>query len=535
MSFDNLNKLIGSIAKMVDNSEKIALPIITVRLQKMAELHPYDQTILAMANVISSLSEKKNFISRAELKNLYDKFYSRNTKFAEYFKDEIGEVNNLATPVFAPKNETPMVTDFGSVTDPVLVNALNAAFGNTAPLKTYSKEIEQKAKKVVASNLENWNLKASKLEVEAGNQHFMVVKADYDTPKGITSVLVPVEINKDKALDPSIFMANAGPQDLNHLNLKKYITSFAGSKLKVRANDIVDALTNATNGQTEISDAELALTKLNASKENIGDLNQVIGLTVENAPKNFEVNIPKLAEAESFAAKFNNPVGVANFKFGTDKINLGRDIIARELVGFGIKNPQITIFSCDDSSVCYAISVNGGRTAFKVPVKFANNRVMNPDVMICNGSVMAFNKQSINKLFVTEASDHKVAAVTSPQYALKSSELVENVRAAVDEGNYSKAEDALNVLQQQGDEVAYKAAFTAYMDGLSMRKSASSTESTCSMIVKNASSKHQVCGHTGLPLHKIYQDKHGNCLPLYRKGMEESYQGAFFMNSKIFG
>jgi hypothetical protein len=54
------------------------------------------------------------------------------------------------------------------------------------------------------------------------------------------------------------------------------------------------------------------------------------------------------------------------------------------------------------------------------------------------------------------------------------------------------------------------------------------------MIVKNAHSSHRICGHTNLPLHKVYQDKEGNCRPLYRKEMDETYQGAYFLNSKIF-
>jgi hypothetical protein len=55
------------------------------------------------------------------------------------------------------------------------------------------------------------------------------------------------------------------------------------------------------------------------------------------------------------------------------------------------------------------------------------------------------------------------------------------------------------------------------------------------MIVKSSSSEHPVCGHTGLPIHKVYQDDGGNCRPLYRRGMDETYEGASFMNAKIFG
>jgi hypothetical protein len=95
--------------------------------------------------------------------------------------------------------------------------------------------------------------------------------------------------------------------------------------------------------------------------------------------------------------------------------------------------------------------------------------------------------------------------------------------------------DALNCIKQSGDAKAYVVAFRIFASGLGDSKVEAKEESACKMVMKTASSQHPVCGHTGLPLHKVYQDEHGNCRPLYRKGMDESYEGAYFMNHKIFG
>ncbi len=146
-----------------------------------------------------------------------------------------------------------------------------------------------------------------------------------------------------------------------------------------------------------------------------------------------------------------------------------------------------------------------------------------------------FNKDSVNELYVNNQRDYKVAAATSPQFGLKPSDLVNNIRDAIAEGNHSKAEDALNVLASAGDEKAYAHGFHAFLTGLSGKSEKKATESCCSMIIKSASSQHPMCGHTNLPLHKVYQDKEGNCRPTYRKGMDESYEGAVFNNHKIFG
>jgi hypothetical protein len=121
-----------------------------------------------------------------------------------------------------------------------------------------------------------------------------------------------------------------------------------------------------------------------------------------------------------------------------------------------------------------------------------------------------------------------VAAV-SPQYGLRTSDLIDNVRKAVDEGNYAKAEDALNVLASAGDKDAYKKGLAAYRTGLSSSK----PMSKCAFVVQSKSSNQAICGHTGLPLNKVFQDKDGNCAPLYHREIEENHIPAAFSAHKI--
>lgn len=58
----------------------------------------------------------------------------------------------------------------------------------------------------------------------------------------------------------------------------------------------------------------------------------------------------------------------------------------------------------------------------------------------------------------------------------------------------------------------------------------------CDLLIKNAkNSKHPICGHTGLPINKVYTDKHGNCRPLFRRGQDESFEVGSYMTAKILG
>ena len=301
----------------------------------------------------------------------------------------------------------------------------------------------------------------------------------------------------------------------------------------IRTRDLI--LTKNAFPEEVVSDAELAFTKLNASKEVGGDFGSVLGLNLEAKSRNSEISIPKLSESDSFAAKLGESLALINLKFGKDKVDLGRNVIKRFMNDFGYKNAQINVLGADGSSVFYGVSIDDRKTSFKVPVKIESNKVLPPEVLICSGSVAEFKKSSIQDLVLQNQTDFKVAAASSPQYGLKPSELIENVKLAVLEGNLSKAEDALNVIKDSGDNEAYVIAFNEYISGLNSSKKVANDGCGCSMIVKSASSQHAICGHTNLPLHKVYQDEHGNCLPKYRKNMEANYEGAFFMNSKIFG
>lgn len=526
-------KLINNMAERLESGEKIALPVLSAKLEKMAEAHPYDQTIIAFSNIFSKMdNNNKLFITKGEFKDLYKKLYVRNTRFAEYFADELGIKEAV---VEAPiKKEAALNNIHSTITDPILVNALETAFDKNTTLKTYSTNIAGFAKNAVASGLDSWNMKADKVSVDAGNEYFIIVRADYNTPKGTTSVLVPVEISKGKVIEPSVFMCNAGPQDLNHVNIKNFLTASAGTKLRIKAEDLLTVLTREVIGTKEIDLVKMAATKVKAGKEHVGDFSGIIGQEAFIAPR-ADVAIQKSKQADSFAERLSSAEGAASFTLGKDKLNIARDAVMSVLSSFGIKNPQISVVSSDENTIFFGVSLFGGKTAFKVPVKLANNRILNPTILICNGQVGSFSKETISDLFVKNATDSKVVAATSPQHGLNTSELIQNIKTAVAEQNYTKAEDALNILQQSGNEKAYKDAFIAYMASIGGTVKTASKETTCSMVVKTANSSHLFCGHTNLPLHKVYQDEHGDCHPLYRQGMDETYQSAYFMNAKILG
>lgn len=540
MDFNQIKNIASSLSKTIDDNEKILLSSFAEKLSQACEVYPEDQTIGVMSNVVARMTGgKKLFITKAEVKDLYKRLYSRNTKFAEVFSHELGQVEKLATPKTYNRDNVENLSlvkeAFEKVVDPTLANALDSIFGN--PVRGNTEVSTKAAESVCTHACANVKL-ASKINVVSGDNSFVICKASFETPKGMTAVLIPIEVVAGKALLPTVFVGNAGPEDFSKSNLEKYISTNAGKKLTVSDKLVLQAVKNTKeNGIEKISSVDMALIKMNSEKDTKSDYftNSILYQNVEVEDKNLVVKTPKYQDKdmESFAKVFDSAVGVANFSIGKDKVDAGRKVIVNKLNSFGLKNHQVSVFSSDDKSITYAISVNSGRLAFRVPVAVESGKIIEPTIMIAAGMVESFSKDGINSLNKKESKDYKTAAVASPLYGLKASELVQIVREAVVEENLDKAEDALNVLSESGDDKAYQTAFAEYTNGLGMNKVATQTVA-CKMIVRNASSKHDLCGHTGLPLHKVYQDKNGDCHPNYRRGMDDTYEGAYLQNSKIF-
>jgi len=532
MSFDKIHQLVGSLAKAVDDNQRIPTPILAAKLARYVEVYPQDKTLGSMSRIIDKMVDNNtNFIRKAELKSLYGKLYQHGTKVAELLTDELGETAEPEITTY--QRDEAVKANAYHVGDQVLANALESVFDKHAPLKMYSQPVAEKAIKSVGTTLDAWNLRPSHLAVSDGNDKFIVIKADYETPKGVTSFYVPVEVKKNDVVEPEVFMGNTGPEDLNHTTIKAYLKQQAGSKTKIGATDILAALTHAASDKREVSAAELAVTRMNAERQGKSEFfqGQVVGLRVDAAAKE-DVSLPKSDEFVSFEEKFTSPQGLAAWRFGAEKVGTAKAHISRELQSMGFANHQVVITGNDETTIFCGVSLETGKVAFTVPVKVADNKLQKPVIMLCNGSIASFDKAGINGLVSQNKTDSKVAAVASNMASLKPSELVGNLRQALAEENYAKAEDALNVLANAGDEKAYALAFQLYMTGLAGVKTA---ETKCSKMIKSASSEYPVCSHTGLPVNKVYQDKNGYCRPLYRKGMDETYEGASFINAKIFG
>ncbi|TXG77350.1 hypothetical protein E6Q11_02925 [Candidatus Dojkabacteria bacterium] len=244
---------------------------------------------------------------------------------------------------------------------------------------------------------------------------------------------------------------------------------------------------------------------------------------------------PRTEETEEFAKRLASSVGVAEFKFGRPVVDKARNLLRLAMGEFGYPHAKVAVSDADDTTIYFAVSVDN-RAAFKVPMKVSGKkettRFYSPELVISAGAIYPFSKSGVSQILSSNDVDQHMMAVASPAYGMKPSELVEQVRIAMAEGDMARADDAMIVLQQSNSP-ALKEALAVYQAGLSGQVKTASQQTCCSKQRKVAHSKYMICGHTNLPVHKVYQDKNGDCQPLYRKNISEA-EGGSFMHSKVY-
>jgi hypothetical protein len=528
---NDFKKAMNTITAAIEANEKYLVGPLAVRLNKASEENPGDQTIYSLASFLRSKSEKEMFISKAELNKVYDKLYTFGSNCSNYLENELIKKDVVEAKKMARDDEN---FDLYKSADSHLVNALTSVFDKTAIYKPYSNEIAGLAVKSCAKELSYFPVVPSKIEVVAGNEDVLLCKASYETPKGQSHVLIPVEISEGKALFPSVFVSTAGFDDLNKKNLGDHLNKSAGKHFQVNVDTILNVIKTAKHGistDESLSEVERIVVKaeLNKKAENYNHESMFFELNEKTAG---DVKlVADKDDVESFAQRLGSTKGIAEVTFGKKAVDAGKVMIRQAMESFGHKNVQVAVSDVSTDTVFY--SASSGSSGIKVPVKFANELPVPPSIALANGVVESFDAAGIDKLL--NEGDIKEAALTSVFYGSKPNELIETIKVAMSEQNFGKAEEALNVLANSGDNKAYQFGFSTYMAGLNSKpveKTASEIQK-CAMQVKSPNSIHILCGHTNLPLNKVYQDANGDCLPLYHKNSEETTGGSF-LDSRLY-
>jgi hypothetical protein len=522
----HMKTLIQELGTKLAEKEKFFTGILAARLSKAAQDNPGDQTIIGMHNFLNERSRKPNgtLISKTELKDVYNKLYTRNSRCSEYLSTELGKTAELLEPkvIASPEVlEKDLVTSaLEKATDGKLLNELSVLFDKQAGEKSYTKAAEQSALRSCQRVLPGNPI----LNIVAGREDLIVCEAAYETPKGRSAILVPVEVINNKALLPTVFMHKDGFETIASETITDKVVKHAGQKFNVNVNDvfnIIDNVRGSFNKIKPLSEVEKIVIKASLESQTPSSYdNNAVFQELNREEKTVEES----ALSKDFASMLHTAKGAAEFKFGKEAVELGRKLIINKLASNDIRDAQVSVFNIDENSIIY--SVASASLAFKVPVTVKNKKVQDPNIIIANGMVKEFVKNS----FIV--SDLSVKASVYNIDSSKPGQLIENVKVALASGDKSKAETVLEIIASTGDQSALNYAFelyTKYLNG-SLNKTASTQQKIKTVKIGG----NEVCAKTGLPIDKVYIDENGDVKAKYRQNMEHTDLGAVFINSKIF-
>jgi hypothetical protein len=560
-------RIANDLDSTITNSEKFAVPILAVRAKKGALNHPNDQTLRLMSNVLSKMSESgKLFISKGEFNSIYTKFATKNSKALEYFENELSSKESSEQPQreLAGK-QTDEISLYAGADDTIL-NAFSSMWddnGKAAKVgeyKAYNTKTANKANDLTSLEFARLGVTTKDVTTFAGTDKFILCDAICETPNGDSHIIVPVEISASGVLIPVMFINRNGFVDLNEKTLEQHFHDFAGKNLNVNSEKIFEILHTASNVETldefglQVMAAKNAVNQNKQIDTSIGDLLKVVGCDeiVKSAStgdfSDYNSMLGKLYDmsevradketVDKFSSYLESNKGMAELNFGRNIVDNGRNIIASKVSSFGYK-PQITVTSCDENSITYAVAITtrNGPLGFEVISEVQNNKAVVPYIMAISDKVYDFTREGMEHAVNDKVIDNRVLAAVSPLYDLKSSEIVKIVRQAASNGDYKTAEEALNVLSEKTDFENYAMALNEYVKGLNgeiTKEACHSTQCKCTKIVKASNREKPLCGHLNLPLDQVYQDKNGNCTPKYRANMSDTYEGMLFNTSKIF-
>jgi hypothetical protein len=447
MNLQEITSLITKAANAVDANETFALPVIAAKARREAANRQNDTHLVTASQVLTKMASDKMFISRSELSNIVERLGASHSKLSQVFSEELGKRAEPKPQTFVrDANEgISLDRDYNKFSDPVLANALAGAFDKNPSERIYSVEDAQRAQRAVYAKLIEIGCSPENIKTFAGRKDIIICQSEHSTPIGTANVLIPVELVEGKATLPQLFFTPNGFEDLEKEAYETHVLKVAGKGFRVDGAKLLDVLEQVKKGEAKLpNEVEMAVIKMaSAQGSPVADPNGIY--YAELIEPQADVALPKMSETPEakFAETLGKPDGIARFIHSEKIVEAGRSLLVRKFAELGYKGIHV-----EKGKIFYAVAVGTG-TGFKVPVDVVDGRVDLPKILFADGIVMAFTKEAIAEIVRSGSGGNKRAlAAASPCFEMNANQLLDVVKEAVSEGNYTRAEEAINSLGQ---------------------------------------------------------------------------------------
>jgi hypothetical protein len=499
----------------LSNGKTYTTAYVANRLQKSAYLNSRDALICHMRDVIAKRATEHKFTTQKDIGQLYDNLYGMSggrSKFREVLGDLLPHKH--AALNLAPQGAEAARIPCENKLEPLfgeskLSEELSGIFSlnKKAVFSTYSDNTIRKAEKFAKLQLESLGWMPLSVKAIRSNEHFVLCTASIDT-SDYTQVNIPIPVQVTNGLPalPRHFVADDNLVTLNKENVFLFVKDANNHQKKSAVNKYA--------AQRDIRELRVDQVVVPAALEMYADLEDSLMVAASHFNKN------QMAKATN--------------------------IVAAELSGCGVQNPQIKIASSTPRGLVLTASVPTamGRVDINVPVDMPNGTPIIPRAFVIGNKTCKLNSASIQSLISIANSNknlNKISRETLEMGRLTYHQLLDTMIDGVSRGDYKQAESALSAIDSKFGGQQY----TFALDKFSKLLKHSSADSDRDLMIKKAlesgdliwvtTSVEPYCPKLGLPASKVDFDGKGRPYPIRRNSQTNNLgeTGAMISTSRV--
>lgn len=525
-ALSSLKHSIDILVKDEIKNQKFLVATLAKKANSLANEFSYDPTVIGMRDFLFKRAQKEDWISRQELQKVYSHLEKAGNKFKDYFSAELALASpQILKPTLAHSISPDASNDISinRIVDPTIREAMSQLFADS---KVKNIEIDKNLSKLALSlcekTLKSYSPQPKSLQAVAGNSQAILCQASYETPKGLSYLIVPVEVENGNMKFPNRFFSVDGLIELSASNLQNSIVKQAGAKLPVSPQVLLNNFAPMAESQ-EFDSITLAVAQMKLEKQAKEQYqgSQVLNFAKPESIKESKIPSEIQEEMKNFAEFFNNNKNLAKIDFG-NLADKAQNLVEYKLNSLGFDHYKVSIANSDLNGITFNVKLTP-KLAFTVPVKINKtaNQIIEPKIIIASGQIEEFSLNGINA-FNQINPDLKALEYDHEDSPIQ---ILSQIEESLFQNQFEKAASLLQVLRETKDARSTQAGIALYQKALkdggqSLRKS--SEISQCKLQIKSASHQFPICGHTNLPLTEVSQDKLGNCIPKYRKYLDQT-------------
>jgi len=513
-----INRIAAQAKKALDrleNGKTYTTSYVFNRLEKAASNNTRDSLICHMRDIMSKRALSNRFVTQREIAEVHDHLYGLSGGRSN-FRKELGDLlpDKHATIKLEAKGAESSRIPYGEKLTPLyedneLSKELAGAFSldKQPSFVALSENSVKKAEKFVRLQLVSLGCNPQSVKAVRTNEHFILCNALLDTSDFTqVSIPVPVQVTNGMPSLPQMFVQGDKIVKLNKENLYVFI-----------------------------KDKNNFIKKTAASR-----------FAEQRSVRDFKIDTPVVPASLEKYADLDNELVAAASSFNRDQIRVATGVVAVELSGMGIPNPQVRVASSTDKVLTFTadIPTSRGRVEINVPVDMPNGRPVIPSHFIVRGKAYRLNESGLSTII--KAADHKddlnkVSREVVEMARLSYNQLVDRIIDGVSREDYRQAEDALSVINNKFDGQHYIAALDKFTKLLKHSSSGSEREAMVKQALENGdlirvpTSVQPYCPKLGLPASKVDFDAKGRPIPARRNAQRDNLNetGAMISSSRV--